>query len=619
MGDLSLIAPFTAGKAGELAAHGPNSDAALSLEQWQLIEALATSLNPSQARWISGYFAGLDAGLARGGSAEPAPAAPPPGRTLTILYGTETGNARDLGRALAMSAAERGLDPQLVDMADYKVRQLKDAEDVLVIVSTYGEGDPPQPAVGFFEFLEGKRAPRLDHVRFSVLALGDSTYEKYCEAGKRIDRRLEELGASRLSGRVDCDIDFEEAAARWGGSLVDLLAAGSGLSAPAAPATQAVRQQAGARAHDRKNPYASVVLENICIVGRHSTRETRHIELDLSGSALVYEPGDALGIVAQNDPLVVDRLLEATGLSGEAEIEIKGERLALSEALGSRFEIAAASPRFIDQWAKLSGSRELEALSGEADAASRTRFLHDHHVVDIIRRFPVSGIDPGALTAGLRPLQPRLYSLASSLSAVPDEAHLTIGPVRYELHGEKRSGVVSGRLADRLQAGDSLAVYIQQNPHFSLPADDAPIIMVGAGTGVAPYRGFLQELEARGARNRSWLFFGERNLRSDFLYQVEWQAWLKGGSLSRMDVAFSRDGPARTYVQHRMLEQARDIYAWLEEGAHFYVCGDEKHMARDVHRALVEIAGSQGSMGPEQAREYVGRLAADHRYQRDVY
>ncbi len=618
MGDLSLIAPFGKG-AGDLAAHGPLTEAALSLEQWQLVEALTTSLNPAQARWISGYFAGLDAGLARAGSTGASPAAPDKVRTLTILYGTETGNARDLGKELALSAASRGLSPQLADMADYKVRQLKDEQDVLFIVSTYGEGDPPQPAVGFFEFLEGKRAPRLENVRFSVLALGDSTYEKYCEAGKRIDRRLEELGASRLADRVDCDVDYEDPAGRWSSALLDLLAAATGGGLPTSPAMPAARPEPATRPHDRKNPYRSVVLENICIVGRHSTKETRHLELDLSGSGLSYEPGDALGIAPQNDPELVERLLDATGFSGEAAIEFKGEKLTLAQALENRFEIAAATPRFIEQWAKLSGSAELESLRGEEAAARRTKFLRDHHVIDIVRRFPVAGVEPGEFIAGLRPLQPRLYSLASSLAAVPDEAHLAIGPVRYELHGEKRSGVVSAQVADRLQAGDTLPVYIQHNPHFSLPAGDAPIIMVGAGTGVAPYRGFLQELEARGTGNRSWLFFGERNLRSDFLYQLEWQSWLKQGLLDRMDVAFSRDGAAKAYVQHRMLEQAREIYSWLEEGAHFYVCGDEKHMARDVHQALVEIVGAEGAMGPEQAREYVSRLADEHRYQRDVY
>ena len=322
------------------------ADGALSVEQWQHVEALSRTLNPAQARWISGYFAGLDAGLLRGGQGDAPGAAAPQGRTLTILYGTETGNARDLGKALAAAAAERGLSPQLADMADYKVRSLKDEQDLLFIVSTYGEGDPPQPSVGFFEFLEGKRAPRLEGVRFSVLALGDSTYEKYCEAGKRIDKRLEELGAKRIRDRVDCDIDYEEPAAEWSGAVVDLLAADLAASAAPVLALAPAAAASAASAHDKKNPFPAAVIENISIVGRHSSKDTRHIELDLAGSGLVYEPGDALGIAATNDPAVVERVIEATGLSADAAVTVKGETMPLADALASRFEITIASPRF---------------------------------------------------------------------------------------------------------------------------------------------------------------------------------------------------------------------------------------------------------------------------------
>lgn len=593
------------------------AEGALTLEQWQHVEALGKSLTPEQARWISGYFAGLDAGLLRGGGAGAAAPAAAQGRTLTILYGTETGNARDLGKALAAAAAERGLSPQLFDMADYKTRALKDEQDLLFVVSTYGEGDPPQPAVGFFEFLEGKRAPRLERVRFSVLALGDSTYEKYCEAGKRIDRRLEELGAQRLSERVDCDIDYEDPAAAWSQALVDMLAAD--LAAVPSAAPPLAPSFTAPSAHDKRNPFQATILEKLTIVGRHSTKETRHIELDLSGSGMTYEPGDAIGIAPSNDPAAVEQLLEATGLSGAEPVEVKGESLSLAEALAKKFEVTLASPRFLDQWAKFSGASELAELQGEEAAAERLLFLRGHHVVDLVRRFPVPGIDAPSLLAGLRPLQPRLYSIASSLAAAPDEAHITLAPVRYELHGEARGGVASLQLADRAEVGDTLPVYIQHNPHFALPKGDAPIVMIGAGTGVAPYRGFMQHREVEGGGGRSWLFFGERNFRSDFLYQAEWQDWLKQGILSRMDVAFSRDSGPKAYVQHRMLEQAQDLYAWIEEGAHIYVCGDEKSMARDVHETLIRIVAEQGRVEREGAEAYVRQLAADHRYQRDVY
>jgi sulfite reductase (NADPH) flavoprotein alpha-component len=361
------------------------------------------------------------------------------------------------------------------------------------------------------------------------------------------------------------------------------------------------------------------VLENIRIVGRHSTKETRHVELDLSGSNLTYQPGDSLGIMPANDARVVEELLEATGLPGEMEVSVRDSSISLASALTSRFEITIASPRFIEQWAKLSSAAELQSLLGVDRAAERVRFLDGHHVTDIVRRFPVAGIDPQSLLAGLRPLQPRLYSLASSHAAVGDEAHITVSPVRYELHGTARGGVASTQIADRLEMGDVVPVYVQENPHFRLPADDVPIVMIGPGTGVAPFRAFLQEREVCAAAGQSWLFFGERNFRSDFLYQAEWQQWVKDGVLSRLDVAFSRDAADKVYVQHRMLEQARDLYAWLEQGAHLYVCGDEKAMAHDVHDALIQVIGREGDLSWEEAEDYLRRMSADHRYQRDVY
>ncbi|HEX9947998.1 MAG TPA: sulfite reductase [NADPH] flavoprotein alpha-component, partial [Allosphingosinicella sp.] len=353
--------------------------------------------------------------------------------------------------------------------------------------------------------------------------------------------------------------------------------------------------------------------------GRDSTKETRHIELDLTDSGLVYEPGDALGVVARNDPTVVAALLDATGLSGDSLLTVKGETTTLAEALESHFEIALTPPRFLDHWAAVTGAAELRRLSGDEGMAERQAWLHAHHIVDIVRRFPSKSVDSSTFVAGLRPLQPRLYSISSSLSAMPDEAHITLAPVRYSLHGEARHGVASAHLADRGAVGGTLPVYIQANEQFRLPEDDAAMIMIGAGTGIAPYRAFLQEREARGASGRSWLFFGERNFRSDFLYQTEWQAWLKDGLLGRMDVAFSRDPGGRTYVQHRMRERAGELYAWLEEGAHLYLCGDAARMAPDVHETLIAIVAEEGGLGRERAEDYVRDLQRSRRYQRDVY
>ena len=591
-----------------------SDDGALTPEQWAHVEALALSVSAEQARWISGYFAGLDAGLARPGGA--AAEAAPQGRTLTILYGTETGNGRSIAKDFAEASAKRGLAPKIADMADYKVRSLKDEQDLLIIVSTHGEGDPPESARPFFEFVEGARAPKLAGIRYSVLALGDSTYEFYCEAGKRLDRRFQELGAEPLNERVDCDVDYDEPAASWSEAVVEKLAADVKAAPGRVVSLRPVSNSAPV--HDKRNPFPATVLETIAIVGRKSSKETRHVELDLSGSGLKYQPGDALGFVPNNDPAIVEQLLSATGLAPNAEVAVKSASIPLAEALGSRFEITIASPRFIEQWAKLSEAAELRSLV-TADSAERVRYLEHNHIADIIRRFPVPGIEAEALLAGLRPLQPRLYSIASSQAAVDEEAHLTIAPVRYDLHGSARGGVASTQIADRLQMGDTVPVYVQENPHFRLPSDDVAIIMVGPGTGVAPFRAFLQEREARAAAGRSWLFFGERNRSSDFLYQTEWQQWLKDGVLSRLDVAFSRDSAEKVYVQNRMLEQARELYAWLEEGAHFYVCGDEKAMSRDVHEALLRIIETQGGHSREASEEYVRRLSSEHRYQKDVY
>jgi sulfite reductase (NADPH) flavoprotein alpha-component len=594
---------------------------ALTLEQWRLVDELTRSLGPAEARWLGGYFTGLEAGLrsppSQAGFPVPATPAPRATRKLTILYGTETGNAAEIVRGLETAAKANGLACELADMASYKVRQLAQEQDLLVVTSTHGEGDPPQPATGFFEFIESRKAPKLDGLRFAVLALGDSTYEYYCEAGKRLDRRLEELGGQRLAPRVDCDVDYEDAAKDWTRSIIAQLGESSG--GDRVPASVAQSGAAVATAHDKRNPFPAPVIDNIVIVGRGSTKGTRHVELSLADSGLSYEPGDALGIVPSNDPAIVAALLDALALPAETKVEFKGQTIPIGEALTHRFEITTATPRFLDYWAMLSQAAALRQLQQEDRSGERSVFLRTHHIVDIVRRFPVGEVMPQGFASALRPLQPRLYSLASSLAISPDEAHLTVAPVRYELYGEPRSGVASGLLADRAGPDTVLPVYIQSNPHFRLPDDDAPIIMIGAGTGIAPYRAFMQEREARASTGKSWVFFGERNFRTDFLYQTEWQSWLKDGTLSRMDVAFSRDRSEKVYVQHRLKEQAREVFAWLEEGAHVYVCGDAANLAPDVHEALIAIVASESRTGREAAEDYVRSLQADRRYQRDVY
>lgn len=602
----------------------------LTTQQWQQVAKLAVSLSPNQALWISGYFAGIGhhARGARGVVDAPlAPQAPavvvesgPASRTLTILFGGETGNSASVARRLAEEATKRGLKPVLTDMADYNLRKLKDERDLLIVTSTHGEGDPPLSAKPFFEFVESRKAPRPADMRYAILALGDSTYEQYCGAGRRLDQRLEELGGIRIAPRVDCDVDYEDAAEAWVASIATKLGATTapvGRSAAAVAAT--IPAVPHAAAPDKRNPFAATVIDNFALTGRGASKEIRHLELRLDGSGMTFEPGDALGILPRNDPALVTALLHSLSLSETAQVTVKDRAMTAGEALSSFYEITAATPRFIAHWVKVSGAAKLEALQHDLAAEERAAFLRGHHVIDIVRQFPVGGIGADILLAGLRPLQPRLYSVASSLSLAPDEVHLAVSVVRYDLHDEMRTGVASGQIARRAESDTTLPVYVQANPHFRPPAGDAPIIMIGAGTGVAPYRAFMQDREARGVAGRSWLFFGERNFHTDFLYQTEWQGWLKDGTLGRLNVAFSRDQSEKIYVQHRLREHGRDVYAWLEEGAHLYLCGDGARLAPDVHAALLDIVQQERACDSEEARAYLDALRRDRRYQVDVY
>jgi len=597
-------------------------------EQAELLNRLLPTLTASQKAWLSGYLAAVqtadDAAALETLPAEAPAASPaqPVSKEVTILFGSQTGNAQGLAENAAKTLTERGFQVTVSAMSDFKPNQLKKLKNLLIVVSTHGEGDPPDNALSFHDFLHGRRAPKLDDFRYSVLALGDTSYEFFCQTGKEFDQRLGELGGTRLHPRVDCDLDYDEPAAAWLEGVISSLNEGQEQGASSAPAQTAAPQAAGGETvYSRKNPFRAEVLENLNLNGRGSNKETRHLELSLEGSGLTYEPGDALGIFPENDPELVDMLLAELKWDPNATVTVdQGENLSLKEALTSYYEITVLTKKFIQQAAELIANEKLRELVAQENADQLKAYIAGRDLIDFVQDFGPIAVAPQDFVSILRKIPPRLYSIASSFAANPDEVHLTIGAVRYNTHGRDRKGVCSVLCAERLQPGDTLPVFIQPNKNFKLPENpEAPIIMVGPGTGVAPFRSFMQEREETGAPGKSWMFFGDQHFVTDFLYQTEWQKWLSDGVLTKMDVAFSRDTEEKVYVQHRMLEHSKELFEWLEEGAAFYVCGDKNNMAKDVQNALLEIIEKEGGKSREEAEAYLAEMKKQKRYQRDVY
>ncbi|AUZ27851.1 sulfite reductase [NADPH] flavoprotein alpha-component [Bacillus subtilis] len=593
-------------------------------EQAELLNRLLPTLTESQKIWLSGYLSAQSVSAqetagAPAASVSAEAAAPAVSKEVTVLYGSQTGNAQGLAENAGKQLEQRGFQVTVSSMSDFKPNQLKKVNNLLIVVSTHGEGDPPDNALSFHEFLHGRRAPKLEDLRFSVLALGDSSYEFFCQTGKEFDQRLEELGGKRISPRVDCDLDYDEPAAEWLESVLEGLSEAGGGSAAPAPAAA---PQAGESSYSRTNPFRAEVLENLNLNGRGSNKETRHVELSLEGSGLTYEPGDSLGVYPENDPELVDQLLKEMNWDPEEIVTLnkQGDVRPLKEALVSYYEITVLTKPLLEQAAQLTGSNELRELLAPGNEGNVKAYIEGRDLLDLIRDYGPFSVSAQEFVSILRKMPARLYSIASSLSANPDEVHLTIGAVRYDAHGRERKGVCSILCAERLQPGDTLPVYVQHNQNFKLPKDpETPIIMVGPGTGVAPFRSFMQEREEAGAEGKAWMFFGDQHFVTDFLYQTEWQNWIKDGVLTKMDVAFSRDTEEKVYVQHRMLEQSADLFEWLQEGAAVYICGDEKHMAHDVHNTLLEIIEKEGNMSREEAEAYLADMQQQKRYQRDVY
>ena len=576
----------------------------------QTVQSALSGLNDSQLLWVSGYAAGLAAR-----STAPAAAAPVAGSTYTILYGSQTGNGEAIAKALAAEATRQGFEVRLVSMADYKPASLKRESVVSFIVSTHGEGDPPDDAELLHEFLLSSKAPQLSDLKFNVLALGDSSYVNFCQTGRDIDTRLAELGAERLGPIVECDVDYQSDADAWSADTLALLPKPSQQTQD----VSYLRAVPDAPVFDRKSPFLAEVLVNQKITGRDSTRDIHHVELSLAGSGIRYEPGDALAVLPVNPPQLVNEFLDALKLDGSTTISIGDEDVELRKSLDHRLEITSLSLVFLKAWAEIANSDEIRALLEDSARVELGQFVDQHQVIDVVLQYPAS-VDAQTFADSLRKLEARSYSISSGFEANPDEVHLTVAAVRYEAFGREHVGAASSYLVDRVTEGDQVAVYLVPNSRFRLPQDPAArTIMIGPGTGVAPFRAFVEERAESGASGENWLFFGARNFSSDFLYQLEWHRHLKQGNLQRMDVAFSRDQASKIYVQDRIRDKGSEVSRWIDDGAHVYVCGDAKRMAADVHDALRDVLVKHGGLDEEQAEARLKELRRSGRYQKDVY
>lgn len=568
-----------------------------------------------QRSYLNGFLAGLFSSggpsLAESAKEEQRGAAKEP---VTILWGSQTGNTETLAKKAAKRLEKAGYLPSIADMGDYEKGRLTEEKTLLIMTSTYGDGDPPDNAMDLHAWLRSSDAPRLEGLRYSVLALGDTNYPDFCKCGIEFDQRLAELGAERMADRVDCDVDFDEPFERW---LLSIEAQ-KGVEKEALRPAESSGETSLSVSYGKKNPFAGKILKNGNLNGPGSAKETRHIEISLEGSGLAYEPGDALAILPQNDAESVEGIIALLGFDPVSEVTLaSGENVSLREALTSQYDLSKLSMKVAKSLCEKSGDEALGKLVG--DKAAFLRYSEGRQLVDMLRDFNVSFASPDEFVSILSKLAPRLYSISSSPKAHPDEVHITVGVVRYEAHGALRKGVCSNFLAGQ-STEESVKLFFHHTKTFKLPENgDVPIIMVGPGTGIAPFRAFIEERKATAAKGENWLFFGDQKAETDFLYQDELEDYFRQGHLHRMDTAFSRDQAEKVYVQNRMLENGAELYSWLERGAHFYVCGDASRMAKDVDSALHQIVEDHGKMTPADAQLYVKSLKSEKRYLRDVY
>lgn len=586
---------------------------------------------PEQRAWLNGFLAGLLANQNAGQSAPQLPSGPAANaEPLLVLFGSQTGSAEGLAKRVAKESQTRGFAPKILALNDYEQANLAAGGKAVIISSTWGDGEPPDNAVNFWSWLSAESAPRLENLHFAVLGLGDKNYSDFCGASKKFDTRLEALGAKRLAPRCECDVDYEAPTNSWIEGLWEKLgtngapgsdpAGSNGAAKPAGSETGAPKTDGSASpAHGKSNPFPAKLLKNVLLNKDGSSKEVRHYEIGLNGSGLTYEAGDALGVVPVNCHELVDDVIEALKANPDENVKVGNSIVSLREALTHQLDITKPSQELLAAVAKTAPQSELATLLVPERRDDLKKWLWGRHVIDLLELLP-SPMPVTEFASLLKRLVPRLYSISSSPKAHPGEVHLTVSAVRYETHGRTRKGVASTFLADRVGDTNYVKVYVQPSHGFKVPASGGtPMIMVGPGTGIAPFRAFLEERLATGSKGKNWLFFGDQTRASDFLYEEQLTAWQKDGFLTRLDLAFSRDQAEKIYVQNRMLENGAELWSWLEAGAHFYVCGDASRMAKDVDAALHTIAEKHGGKSADEAKTYIAKLKSDKRYQRDVY
>ncbi|EAB2721200.1 NADPH-dependent assimilatory sulfite reductase flavoprotein subunit [Salmonella enterica] len=587
----------------------------LNPEQLARLQAATTDLTPEQLAWVSGYFWGVLNPRSGAVAVTPAPEGKMPG--VTLISASQTGNARRVAEALRDDLLAANLNVTLVNAGDYKFKQIASEKRLVIVTSTQGEGEPPEEAVALHKFLFSKKAPKLENTAFAVFSLGDTSYEFFCQAGKDFDNKLAELGGERLLDRVDADVEYQAAASEWRARVVDVLKSRAPVAAPSQSVATGAVNDIHTSPYTKDAPLTATLAVNQKITGRDSEKDVRHIEIDLGDSGLRYQPGDALGVWYQNDPALVKEIVELLWLKGDEPVTVDGKSLPLAEALEWHFELTVNTANIVENYATLTRSESLLPLVG--DKAQLQQYAATTPIVDMVRFSPAQ-LDAQALIDLLRPLTPRLYSIASAQAEVESEVHITVGVVRYDIEGRARAGGASSFLADRVEEEGEVRVFIEHNDNFRLPANpQTPVIMIGPGTGIAPFRAFMQQRAAEGAEGKNWLFFGNPHFTEDFLYQVEWQRYVKEGLLSRIDLAWSRDQKEKIYVQDKLREQGAELWRWINDGAHIYVCGDARRMAADVEKALLEVIAEFGAMDIEAADEFLSELRVERRYQRDVY